>query len=66
MPILFPAQLSRRGVRVFIHPARTTDAPLAGVLPAGGETERPISIPRPPSGGLITSLNAVAIYGRVS
>ena len=31
-------------------PLELTDAPLAGVLPAGGETERPISIPRPLSG----------------
>ena len=37
MPILSPAQPS----------LELTDAPLAGVLPAGGETERPISIPRP-------------------
>ena len=31
-------------------PLELTDAPLAGVLPAGGETERPIYKPRPPSG----------------
>ena len=39
--IFSPAQPLRRGVRVFLHPAlELTDAPLAGFLPAGGETER--------------------------
>ena len=33
---------------------KPTYAHLAGVLLAGGETEQPISTPRPPSGGQFT------------
>ena len=51
----FPNFLHGRNVPVrdwfgFLHPAEPADATLAGVIPAGGETERRFSIPRPPPG----------------
>ena len=53
VPILSPAQPSRRGVRVFIHPAWTNGRPFRRRSICRRSTERPISIPRPPSGAFI-------------
>ena len=41
------------GGRIFLHLAQISDAPLAGVLTAGGETERLISIHLPPLGPFV-------------
>ena len=45
IPVIFV----ERDSRVLTHPAQHTDAPLARVLLAGAESERPIFVARPPS-----------------
>ena len=49
--LFFPRHNLCEGEFEYLYlPIKLTDAHLAGVLPAGGETSRPVFIPRPPSG----------------
>ena len=47
---LVPKKIREWELEYLYIPLELTDAHLGAVLPAGGEPERPISIPRPPSG----------------